>query len=55
MALVAFGVFLGRWYSNELLLLLVAFAVGFIAGHLFWGTEYKPGQKGGGEEDGQPE
>jgi len=54
-ALVALGVFLGRWHSNELLLLLVAFSVGFIAGHLFWGTEYKPGQKGGEVEDGQPE
>ena len=55
MALVALGVFLGRWHSNELLLLLVAFSVGFIAGHLFWGTEYKPGQKSGEVEDGQPE
>ena len=45
-ALVAIGVFLGRWHSNELLMLLVAFAVGYIAGHLFWGTEYKPGQRG---------
>ncbi len=52
---LALSVFVGRWHSNELLLLLVAFSVGFIAGHLFWGTEYKPGQKGGEVEDGQPE
>jgi len=45
--LVALGVFLGKWYSAELLLILFSFAAGFLAGHLFWGTAYKPGQKGG--------
>jgi hypothetical protein len=45
-ALVAAGVFLGRWHSDRLLTLLGAFALGYIAGHLFWGTEYQPGQKG---------
>jgi hypothetical protein len=45
-ALVAVGVFLGRWYSDQLLMLLAAFTCGYITGHLFWGTEYKPGQKG---------
>ncbi|MBN1368846.1 MAG: hypothetical protein JW954_01250 [Dehalococcoidaceae bacterium] len=45
-ALVAAGVVLGQWYFERLLGLMGAFALGYLAGHLFWGTEYTPGQQG---------
>jgi len=45
-ALVAAGVVLGQWYFERLLGFMGAFALGYLAGHLFWGTEYTPGQKG---------
>ena len=43
--LIAVGVVLGQYYFERVLWLLGAFALGYIAGHLFWGTAYKPGQK----------
>ncbi len=44
--LVAVGVLLGHWHFERVLWLLAAFALGYIAGHLFWGTPYQPGQPG---------
>jgi len=43
--LVAAGVLLGHWWWQIVPRLLLAFAVGYVCGHLFWGKEYVPGQK----------
>ena len=43
--LVAIGALLGRWFWNFIFWFLLVFALGYIAGHLFWGNEYIPDQK----------
>ena len=43
--LVAVGAFLGHWFWNLIFWLLLAFAMGYIAGHLFWGKDYIPDQR----------
>ena len=49
MGLVALGVVLGHHYDwITILEVLGIFTVGFIFGHLFWGKQYVPGQKGDG-------
>ncbi len=45
-ALVAAGAVMGHIMWSEVLKLLLAFALGYTAGHLFWGKEYIPDQKG---------
>jgi len=37
---------LGHWLWQLVLWLLLVFAFGYIAGHLFWGKEYIPNQRG---------
>lgn len=32
-----------KWF----LVIMAAYTIGYIHGHFFWGTEYKPNQKGG--------
>lgn len=44
--LVALGALLGYWLWPLVFWLLLVFALGYIAGHLFWGTEYIPNQTG---------
>ena len=44
--LVAVGALLGHWLWDVVFWLLLVFALGCIAGYLFWGKEYIPGQKG---------
>lgn len=41
------GYFLGSQGYDHMLGFLVAFNLGYVAGHVFWGTRYVPGQKGG--------
>ena len=43
--LVAIGAALGHWLWNLIFYILVTFAIGYIAGHLFWGKDWVPGQK----------
>jgi len=46
--LVAGGAVIGEHVGLlDTLLYLGVFAVGYLAGHLFWGTEYMPHQTGG--------
>lgn len=45
-ALVATGAMLGHWLWQSVFWLLLIFALGYIAGHLFWGKEYIPNQQG---------
>ncbi|MDD4924157.1 MAG: hypothetical protein PHF74_04905 [Dehalococcoidales bacterium] len=45
-ALVAVGALLGHWFWPQLSCLFLTFTGGYIAGHLFWGKEYIPDQKG---------
>jgi len=45
-ALVAVGAVLGYWLWPFVFWLLLVFALGYIAGHLFWGTKYIPDQQG---------
>ena len=45
MGLVAAGALLGRLLWELIFWLLLAFALGYIAGHLFWGKGYIPGQR----------
>ena len=44
-ALVAVGAMLGYWLWPLVFWLLLVFALGYIAGHLFWGTKYIPNQQ----------
>ncbi|ACZ61458.1 MAG: hypothetical protein QQM50_04215 [Dehalococcoides mccartyi] len=46
LALVAGGAFLGHWLWHSVLWYLLNFTFGYIAGHLFWGKDYIPDQKG---------
>ena len=50
--LVAIGALLGHHLWPLVFYLLLAFALGYIVGHLFWGKEYIPGQRGR-EESGK--
>ena len=45
--LVSAGALLGHYLWEIIFWLLLAFALGYIAGHLFWGKAYIPGQQGG--------
>jgi hypothetical protein len=45
-ALVAGGAVLGHFIWHDVLKLTLAFALGYVGGHLFWGKDYIPGQKG---------
>ncbi len=49
-ALVAIGALLGHWLWPLVFWLLLVFALGYIAGHLFWGKEYIPNQQGKDKE-----
>ena len=49
--LVTVGALLGHCIWGHILWLLLAFALGYIAGHLFWGTRYVPDQKADPEEE----
>ncbi len=40
------GYFIGRDGWDHLLGWLIAFNLGYVAGHLFWGRDYIPDQKG---------
>lgn len=42
--LVAMGAFLGHWLWSLIFWLLLSFAIGYVAGHLFWGKDYIPNQ-----------
>jgi hypothetical protein len=44
-SLVAIGAVLGRWLWQMIFWFLLAFALGYVAGHLFWGKDYIPGQR----------
>ncbi len=46
-ALVATGALLGHYLWEFIFWFLLVFALGYIAGHLFWGKEYQEGQQGG--------
>ena len=48
--LVGVGAMLGRWLWDLFFWLLASFAIGYIAGHLFWGKDYIPGQRGEDKE-----
>ena len=50
-ALVAIGAILGYWLWPLVFWLLLVFALGYIAGHLFWGTKYIPNQQGKGNKE----
>ena len=43
--LVAVGALLGHWWWHIIPRLLLAFALGYVCGHLFWGKDYVPGQR----------
>ena len=45
--LVSLGAIVGQWLWPLIFWLLLAFALGYTAGHLFWGKEYVPNQTGG--------
>lgn len=52
LALILIGVALGKcltWW--QVVLALGIFTIGYIGGHLFWGTPYHKGQKGNERED----
>jgi len=40
------GYLIGKNGLDHLLGWVIAFTIGYVAGHLFWGTSYIPGQKG---------
>lgn len=42
--LVAVGAVMGHWLWESVFGLLVVFALGYVAGHLFWGRKYIPNQ-----------
>jgi len=42
--LVAIGAVLGLWLWELIFWFLLVFALGYIAGHLFWGKDYIPNQ-----------
>ena len=44
--LVALGALLGRWLWDLIFWFLLVFVLGYVAGHLFWGTRYILGQEG---------
>ena len=44
-ALVTIGAVLGYWLWPFVFWLLLVFALGYVAGHLFWGTKYIPDQQ----------
>jgi len=44
--LVALGALLGHWLWPLAFWLLLVFAFGYIASHLFWSTKYIPDQTG---------
>ena len=46
MLLVTLGAIADRWLWPLVFWLLPAFALGYTAGHLFWGKEYIPNQAG---------
>jgi hypothetical protein len=48
--LVGVGVLLGHWWWHITPRLLLAFALGYICGHLFWGKDYIPDQRVEGAE-----
>jgi hypothetical protein len=39
------GAALGHWLWPLVFWLLLVFALGYLSGHLFWGTRYIPGQQ----------
>ncbi len=43
-SLIAIGALLGHWLWEVIFWLLLVFAIGYIAGHLFWGKKYIPNQ-----------
>jgi hypothetical protein len=46
-SLICLGVYLGHHYDwMEVTRLIVVFGIGYLFGHLFWGTEYKENQQG---------
>ena len=49
--LVAAGALLGRWLWDLFFWFLLVFSLGYIAGHLFWGTRYIPNQRDGSAHD----
>jgi len=49
--LVGAGALLGHWLWQDVFRLLLVFTLGYIGGHLFWGTKYVPDQKGNDGED----
>jgi len=53
--LVAIGALLGHWLWDLIFWFLLVFALGYIAGHLFWGTEYVPDQQGGSPRADYPQ
>ncbi len=44
--MIGVGAVLGHWLWRSIWWLLLAFTLGYIAGHLFWGKDYIPDQKG---------
>jgi hypothetical protein len=45
--LVSLGIWLGHIFTWQAVLKgWLVFSVGYVAGHLFWGKEYTPNQKG---------
>lgn len=50
--LLVLGAALGKALSwLQVALALGIFTIGYIGGHLFWGTKYIPGQPGNGNEE----
>jgi hypothetical protein len=45
-ALVAGGAVMGHFMWHDVLKFILAFALGYVGGHLFWGKDYIPGQRG---------
>ncbi len=45
--LVLAGMGLQHWLPTMAPCLLLAFGLGYVAGHLFWGKKYIPDQQGG--------
>ena len=50
-SLVALGAVLGHYLWQYIFYMLLIFALGYIAGHLFWGTPYIPDQPGRKKND----
>ena len=45
--LVSLGIWLGHTFSFDTVIKgWLIFSLGYLAGHLFWGTKHIPGQKG---------